>query len=98
MVSRIYILFVATLFVLNFAGTLFWDFGRNYFARLYSRDLNRQRLNKGIKCRDLRVLNFIIYFKMTLKAILQFYSDFWGYVEYASIVLVLFRFKVHDVF
>ena len=33
MVSRIYILFEATLFVLNFAGTLFWDFGEKLFLR-----------------------------------------------------------------
>ena len=32
-----------------------------------------------------KILNFIIFFKMTLKVILQFYSVFWGYVEYASI-------------
>ena len=38
MVSRIYILFVATLFVLNFAGTLFSDFGEKLFrAVLFSR-------------------------------------------------------------
>ena len=58
----------------QFCGNFILRFWREIiFAGFYSRDLNRQRLNKGIKCRDLRVLNFIIFFKMTLKVILQFY-------------------------
>ena len=38
---------------------------RHYFEGFYSRDFNRQLLNKGIKFHDLRVLNFILFFKMT---------------------------------
>ena len=46
---------------------------RHYFEGFYSRDFNRQLLNKGIKFHDLRVLNFILFFKMTSNLFLQFY-------------------------
>ena len=61
---------------------------RHYFEGLYSHDLNRQLLNKGIKFHDLRVVNFILFFKMTPNLFLQFYS-FCGYVEHASITVLL---------
>ena len=44
---------------------------------------NWQRLNKGIKFNDLRILNFILFFKMTPNLFL-------GYVEHASITVLLF--------
>ena len=34
---------------------------RHYFEGFYSRDFNRQLLNKGIKFHDLRFLNFICF-------------------------------------
>ena len=62
---------------------------RHYFEGFYSRDFNRQLLNKGIKFHDLRFLNFILFFKMTPNLFLQFYS-FGGYVKHASITVLLF--------
>lgn len=62
---------------------------RHYFEGFYSRDFNRQLLNKGIKFHDLRFVNFILFFKMTPNLFLQFYS-FWGYVKHASITVLLF--------
>ena len=44
---------------------------RHYFEGFYSRDFNRQLLNKGIKFHDLRFLNFILFFKMTPNLFLQ---------------------------
>ena len=66
---------------------------RHYFEGFYSRDFNGQLLNKGIKFHDLRVLNFILFFKMTPNLFLQFYF-LGGYVEHASITVLLFRIMV----
>ena len=63
---------------------------RHYFEGFYSRALNRQLLNKGIKFHDLRLLNFILFFKTTPNLFLQFYFV-GGYVEHASITVLLFK-------
>ena len=62
---------------------------RHYSEGFYPRDFNEQLLNKGIKFHDLRVLNVILFFKMTPNLFLQFYSVS-GYVEHASITVLLF--------
>ena len=49
------------LLVLSFA-----ILARQYFAGFYFRDFNRQIWRRGIKFRDLSVLNFVLFFKKSL--------------------------------